>query len=115
MELNQYQANAQKTAIYPRITPIVGAIYCSLKLNGEAGEVAELVAKHLRDDFEDHGDTMSLDRINKIKLELGDVLWYVAMLAGELDFTLEDIAQANLEKLARRQREGKIKGSGSDR
>ncbi len=47
--------------------------------------------------------------------ELGDVLWYVAQLASELDLDLDEIAEANLEKLLSRQRRGVLSGSGDDR
>jgi NTP pyrophosphatase (non-canonical NTP hydrolase) len=47
--------------------------------------------------------------------ELGDVLWYVAQLATELELELELIAQQNLEKLLSRQRRGVLSGSGDER
>lgn len=47
--------------------------------------------------------------------ELGDVLWYVAQLASELDLDLQAIADANLEKLLSRQRRGVLSGSGDER
>ena len=47
--------------------------------------------------------------------ELGDVLWYVAQLATELELDLDEIAEANLEKLLSRQRRGVLSGSGDDR
>ena len=47
--------------------------------------------------------------------ELGDVLWYVAQLATELDLDLDEIAARNLEKLLSRQRRGVLSGSGDDR
>jgi NTP pyrophosphatase (non-canonical NTP hydrolase) len=47
--------------------------------------------------------------------ELGDVLWYVAQLASELELDLDEIAQTNLEKLLSRQRRGVLSGSGDDR
>ena len=47
--------------------------------------------------------------------ELGDVLWYVAQLASELDLSLDDIAKQNLEKLFSRQARGVLSGSGDDR
>jgi NTP pyrophosphatase (non-canonical NTP hydrolase) len=47
--------------------------------------------------------------------ELGDVLWYVSQIASELGLELEEIAQANLEKLLSRQRRGVLSGSGDER
>jgi NTP pyrophosphatase (non-canonical NTP hydrolase) len=47
--------------------------------------------------------------------ELGDVLWYVSQITSELGLELEDIAQANLEKLLSRQRRGVLSGSGDER
>ena len=67
-------------------------------LNGEAGEVIDLVKKHLF-----HGHDLDVE---KIKLELGDVLWYIAECADALDLDLEDIAKANIAKLKARYPEG---------
>ena len=50
-----------------------------------------------------------------IKKELGDVLWYLSNLCNEFDFSLEDVALLNLEKLRLRSSRGKISGSGDDR
>jgi NTP pyrophosphatase (non-canonical NTP hydrolase) len=47
--------------------------------------------------------------------ELGDVLWYVAQLASELELDLDEIAEENLQKLLSRQRRGVLSGSGDDR
>ncbi len=88
MELNDYQEKTKETAVYTH--PV---IYPGLGLAGEAGEVANIVKKALRDNH--------LDK-DRLKDELGDVLWYVARLAGDLEFTLEEIAEFNLDKLRRR-------------
>ena len=123
--LNGYQQAAMMTAIYPgRMLSttfgdpkrslqeeIIARCYVGLKLTGEAGEVTELLGKALRDD----NGIITHERREKLKLELGDVLWYVAALASELGFKLSEISDSNLEKLARRKAEGKLKGSGSDR
>ena len=69
-------------------------MYTALGLNGEAGEVAEHIKKAF---FHGH----ELDR-EKLEKELGDVLWYLAVMADTLDLALEDIARHNIEKLARR-------------
>ncbi|HEY4895356.1 MAG TPA: nucleoside triphosphate pyrophosphohydrolase family protein [Solirubrobacteraceae bacterium] len=108
MELSDYQRLSRRTAEYPREAWLA---YPALGLAGEAGEVAEHAKKAIRDD----GGTVSDDRRAAMAKELGDVLWYVAQLASELDLQLDDIAQANLDKLASRQRRGVLSGSGDER
>ena len=63
-------------------------------LAGEVGEVTEPVKKNLF-----HGKPLDLD---KIKAELGDVLWYLTAVADTMGFHLEDIAHHNADKLAKR-------------
>jgi len=106
---NQYQKHALETAMYPNIGQNI--IYPALGLTGEAGEVSELIKKMIRDD----GGQLTEQRREKLLKELGDVLWYVAVVAHEAGLMLGDVAQVNLDKLARRKSEGKITGSGSDR
>lgn len=108
MALNYFQQKALTTAQYPRSMAIP---YCTMKLCGEAGEVAEKVAKAYRD----AEGKFSAGRVEAIGLELGDVLWYVANLATEFGLTLESIAAANIEKLSDRTARGVIKGDGDNR
>jgi NTP pyrophosphatase (non-canonical NTP hydrolase) len=108
VELSEYQRMSRRTAQYPREAWLS---YPALGLAGEAGEVAEHAKKAIRDD----GGLISEERRGAMAKELGDVLWYVAQLASELDLDLEDIAQANLEKLLSRQRRGVLSGSGDER
>ncbi len=108
LTFNTYQQEARKTAIYPaehcRTYPALG-------LAGEAGEVCEKVKKILRDD----NGQLTQAKQQDLKKELGDVLWYVANLAGDLDLEMGEIAQLNLEKLKSRQERGVLKGSGDNR
>jgi NTP pyrophosphatase (non-canonical NTP hydrolase) len=55
------------------------------------------------------------ERRRAMAKELGDVLWYVSQITSELGLELEEIAQANLEKLLSRQRRGVLSGSGDER
>ncbi len=108
MQLSEYQRLSRRTAEYPREAWLS---YPALGLAGEAGEVAEHAKKAIRDD---RGEIRP-ERRAKMAKELGDVLWYVAQLASELELELEEIAQANLDKLASRQRRGVLSGSGDER
>jgi NTP pyrophosphatase (non-canonical NTP hydrolase) len=108
VELAEYQHLSRRTAEYPREAWLA---YPALGLAGEAGEVAEHAKKAIRDD----GGEIGPERRAAIAKELGDVLWYVAQLASELDLELEEIAQGNLEKLLSRQRRGVLSGSGDER
>jgi NTP pyrophosphatase (non-canonical NTP hydrolase) len=108
MDLSEYQRESRRTAEYPREAWLA---YPALGLAGEAGEVAEHAKKAIRDD----GGKVGEERRSALSKELGDVLWYVAQLASELDLSLDDIAKQNLEKLFSRQARGVLSGSGDDR
>lgn len=105
MNMNEYQSAAMATAVYPR-NKQTALTYTALGLASEAGEYAGKVKKLLRDAVWD---------VEAAKSELGDVLWYVAACADALGLDLEDIAAANLAKLADRKARDAIKGSGDYR
>lgn len=109
MDLDTYQRRTAHTARYPDVG--ANPIYPTLGLCGEAGEVADKVKKVLRD----QGGRFSEELRADLALELGDVLWYVARLASELDLNLNAIAEANLAKLASRAERNVIAGSGDRR
>lgn len=109
MNLNQYQTEALKTAVYPNMGS--NFPYPALGLAGESGEVADKLKKVIRDN-----DGVLTDPVrDAVAKELGDVLWYVSVLAYELDYDLETIAANNLAKLASRQERGVLTGSGDNR
>lgn len=112
MRLSEYQDRALETATYPQAGTgsATELAYLGLGL-GEAGEVQNKIKKILRDD---QGILTDARRLEIMK-EAGDVLWYIAVLSRAISVPLEDIAQANLEKLAQRRRNGTLKGSGDDR
>ena len=123
MDVSEYQTGTRATAIYGESTDtlldkefdIIGTFidlsYVTLKLNGEAGEIAEEIGKLLRDDYGE----MKSEREEKIIKEIGDLCWYLSQLCNELGISLESVMEDNLAKLQKRQREGKLHGSGSDR
>jgi NTP pyrophosphatase (non-canonical NTP hydrolase) len=82
-----------------------------LGLSGETGEVAEKFKKIYRD----KGGVINSDDRLEIQKELGDVLWYLAVLSDTLGLTLEEVAALNLEKLKARQQRGQLHGSGDNR
>jgi NTP pyrophosphatase (non-canonical NTP hydrolase) len=109
VRFSEYQERSRATAVYPDAGSNI--VYPALGLCGEAGETAEKVKKAIRDD----AGTLTEERRAAIAAELGDVLWYAAQLATEAGLDLEEIAEANLEKLASRQRRAVLHGSGDDR
>ena len=116
-----YQKEAAKTAVYreaiegleanDQTSEMIRLVYPALGLAGEAGELVNKVKKLVR------GDTSLSNFFFKASLvdELGDVLWYVSALCDELGYSMADVAQMNLEKLAERAEAGTIKGSGDKR
>lgn len=103
MNMNEYQTQAATTAIYPASVQV---LYPTLGLAGEAGEVANKVKKIVRDG--------KLDK-EAIGSEIGDCLWYIAAICKDLGLKMEDVAQANLDKLRQRQEKGTLSGSGDTR
>jgi NTP pyrophosphatase (non-canonical NTP hydrolase) len=110
LTFSDYQVHAEETAMYPREPKVLALAYCALGL-GEAGEVQGKVKKIIRD----AGGTMTEEVRKAILSEVGDLLWYGAMITRELDADLGDVAEANLAKLKSRKQRGQIQGSGDNR
>ncbi len=109
MDFRTYQQRSRQTARYPAAGS--NTTYPTLGLCGEAGEVADKIKKVMRD----QGGVLDAVVRDDLALELGDVLWYLAQLATELDLDLDAIAEANLAKLASRAARNVIGGSGDRR
>ena len=112
LTLNEYQERMSDTAIYK--WPV---IYPALGLANEAGECLGKIKKMIRDDDVRFDGTFEITPEQRADLgaEIGDVLWYIAALSKDLDLTLEEVGQMNLDKLADRKMRGKLKGSGDHR
>lgn len=104
MTLNEYQTAAEGL----RLDSAKNPLYALLGLPGEVGEVCSLVAKAYRDGIlPDHND--------KIKKELGDCMWFLAAIAADAGLSLDEIGQANIDKLTSRRDRGTLQGSGDNR
>ncbi len=114
MNFNDYQLKAIATDLSAgKGTDVlsIGFMDKVLGLLGESGEIAEKLKKVLRDK---DGKLSQEDRAELVK-ELGDVLWYVALLAHYLETPFDDIATKNIAKLASRNQRGALGGSGDNR
>lgn len=102
LSVNDYQTQAARTLIdapdFQITDKQVMITWNAIGLSGEAGEVADLVKKGI---FHQQG----LD-VDKLKKELGDVLWYVAGMCTTLGISLDDVMKLNIEKLKARFPEG---------
>lgn len=110
ISFNEYNEFVKGMKVYPEKMCV---IYPALGLSGESGEIAEKVKKWIRD--EDYANGMSVERREAILLELGDPLWYITSLADDLGYTLQDVVDANVNKLNSRKERGVLKGSGDNR
>lgn len=124
MTLNEYQEKAMSTCM----DSCNNFSYMMLNLVGEVGELSSKVAKMIRKGiFEIGGESklrvnvkamngVDFDTIAKeLKLEAGDIAWQLAGLCEVLGWSLEEVCQANLDKLASRKARGVIDGNGDER
>lgn len=113
MDLNEYQSKARETAVNTTIEHFAFGIL------EEAGEIASVFKRVWRHDegYLEPDDINGLGPVayDKIEAELGDLLWYVAMLADACDMSLNEVALFNLNKLQRRKARNVIRGSGDER
>lgn len=108
MNFNEYQKQCLDTAIYPNVGSNI--YYPALGL-GEAGEICNQIKKVMRDD----GGVITESRREKLKGEIGDLLYYCAALCSELKLEMQEVAEYNVEKLNSRKQRGVLQGSGDER
>lgn len=97
MTINEYQELAMRT-VNPELDKNDMLINSVMGLCGESGEAIDIVKKWFA-----HGHELDREHLKK---ELGDIAWYLSEAATALDLELEDILEANIEKLRRRYPEG---------
>ncbi|MEO8785026.1 MAG: nucleoside triphosphate pyrophosphohydrolase family protein [Candidatus Saccharimonadales bacterium] len=110
MTADEYQNQALTTAI-PHADPLMDKSIWVMGIAGEAGEVVEKWKKIVA--YKD-GVITAQDKKELVK-EMGDVIWYVAVLANSLGVSFEEVLQVNLNKLADRKKRGVTKGAGDNR
>lgn len=103
MNMTDYQDQAMSFRL-----PSANEAYALYGLMGEVGEFYGALAKAIRD------KDGAIDAV-MVRKELGDILWFVAAVATDFGFDLEDIAQGNIDKLSSRKDRGVIQGSGDNR
>lgn len=110
MTFDEYQQQALTTAIY-NPDPLMDKTIWAMGVAGEAGEVVEKWKKIVA---YKEGVVSDEDKAELGK-ELGDVVWYIAVLAQQLGLSFDDIMQQNLAKLKSRKARGVVKGAGDNR
>jgi NTP pyrophosphatase (non-canonical NTP hydrolase) len=113
MDFATYQQKSRSTALYPGNG--ANFVYPALGLAGETGEVVEKIKKLIRNDSVFSAEHVSIEKRTEIANEMGDVLWYLAQLATELNIKLDDVAEQNLSKLASRKERGMLHSEGDNR
>ena len=103
MTIDEYQAFTKTTAIYPED---VARTYLTMGLAGEIGEVLNLAKKEIRD---------GVDNTDKMVAELSDCLYYLSALADNLDVSMSELIDYNVDKLTSRKERGVIGGEGDNR
>lgn len=121
MELNEYQTKAMSTCM----ATCHNESYMLLNLVGEVGELASKMAKAIRKGkayidgnhfiTECGNESMTDEEITDLKAECGDIIWQISGLCSVMGWTLEEVCQENLDKLASRKERGVIDGNGDNR
>lgn len=110
MTFDDYQKQALTTAIaHP--DPIMDKTIWAMGVAGEAGEIIEKWKKIVAY----YDGELTEERLAELQKELGDVLWYLAVFADSLGFSLQDVAAKNVEKLKSRKQRNTLKGAGDNR
>ena len=110
MKMDDYQKKALTTAL-PSGDDFKDLLHWVLGISGESGEIAEKFKKIIRDK---DSQVSEADK-QELAKEIGDVLWYLAVLSNQLGFSFSDVAQQNLDKLQSRKKRGVLGGSGDNR
>ncbi len=108
--IDDYQMTTNASKVYDVVINH-SIVYPALGLSGEVGEFHEKIKKI----FRDKGGKMTDADKQGLKLELGDIMWYVVVCAQTLGLKMSDVLEANLNKSKDRRQRNKVKGEGDNR
>lgn len=111
MTFDEYQQAAQKTALNSYDDPLLQNSVWVMGIAGEAGEIVEKWKKavaYREGKFSD-------EELADFKKEFADVIWYIAVMTKSMGWSLDEIMQQNVAKLADRQARNVIRGAGDNR
>ena len=120
MELKEYQKRAMTTCMETSANPL----YMLFMLGEEIGELQGKFSKAIRKGWITfYENKIKVNRLtgeeeefnewlDLVKKEIGDCLWGIAGITSQMDWSLEDVAQTNLDKLSARKAVGTIDGDG---
>ncbi len=111
MTFDEYQKQALITALEGDPTALMSRTIYAMGVAGEAGEVVEKWKKIVA--YKD--GQVSDEDLAELAKELGDVVWYIAVMAHSLGLSFDDIMARNVEKLKSRKARGVITGQGDNR
>lgn len=114
MDFNDYQKKALLTDVFDNNDRGITTQAFFSKLLGLVGETGE-IAEKFKKIYRDNNGVITTDQKEDMKKELGDVMWYIAVLSDYLGIELQDIAEMNIDKLQSRKSRGKVGGSGDNR
>jgi NTP pyrophosphatase (non-canonical NTP hydrolase) len=110
MTFDEYQKQALTTAVaHP--DPLMSKTIWAMGIAGEAGEVLEKWKKIVA--YKD--GVINQEDVQELSKELGDVVWYIAVMAESLNLSLDEVMKQNLQKLADRKARNVQKGAGDNR
>ena len=110
MNLNEYQEKAKKTDLHTKVE----ANELDYYLLGLASETGDVLGR-IKYVYRDLGGKVNSTEKEKIKKELGDLLWYLSAICDRFDFSLEDVAELNLKKLSNRMQNNTLHGEDPNR
>ena len=111
MTFKQYQKKTKNTYKNNDNTSNERLARLALGICEEGGEIAGKIKKYFRGDYTPFFFTFK----DEVRKEIGDTLYYLAMLSNVLNMDLGKIAEENIAKLASRKKRGKIRGKGDHR